>query len=284
MITAEQKAHYIEHGFVVVPNFLSADELEAALDGMLSYFPTADELGEYPNRYGSIHEEPEHQQIEFPYAEDVLNDTATDPRLVAFARDVLGTPEVRLTQNAIWAKYAGLGDYEQSLHLDYQGNTLVVPRDDGDYRQINMILYLTDVSPEMGTTCLVSQTKTRDLPLWPTHRPRKSNAALYALEQPVIAPAGSLMVFSMRTWHRASAMTAEIGHRFSQHFIWRAAKHDFQGFHLYSRQGESEELQNFITRASREQREVLGFPKMDDPYWTAETTEAVKLRYPGIEL
>ena len=32
------------------------------------------------------------------------------------------------------------------------------------------------------------------------------------------------------------------------------------------------------------QREVLGFPKMSDPYWTAETRGAVKLRYPGIRL
>ena len=50
-----------------------------------------------------------------------------------------------LSQAAIWAKYAGTGDFEQGLHLDYQGNTLVVPRDDGDFRQVNMILYYTDV-------------------------------------------------------------------------------------------------------------------------------------------
>ena len=88
----------------------------------------------------------------------------------------------------------------------------------------------------------------------------------------------------MRTWHRASAITAEAGVRFSHHFVWRAASHDFQGYHLYARNGENEDLQDFITRATPAQRQVLGFPRPGDPYWTAETLAAVQLRYPEMDL
>jgi hypothetical protein len=120
--------------------------------------------------------------------------------------------------------------------------------------------------------------------MWPTHRPRKKNAALYQHERPILAKAGDLLIFSMRTWHRASAMTAESGVRFTHHFVWRSADFPFQGYHQWSQKGESPEMQNFIERASPRQREVLGFPKTDDPYWNAETRAAVKLRYPEMDL
>jgi hypothetical protein len=88
----------------------------------------------------------------------------------------------------------------------------------------------------------------------------------------------------MRTWHRASAITAAAGVRFSHHFVWRAAAHDFQGYYLYSKHGENEDLQDFISRATPAQREVLGFPPPGDAYWTDETLAAVKLRYPDMNM
>ena len=274
----------LTHGFAVVPNFLSAAELRAARGGVSSYFPSTKELEATPQRYGFIYDDPENLQVEFPFADDALNDVATHPRIIKIVRGLLGSDKIRLSQSAIWAKYAGLGHYEQGLHLDYQGNTLVVPRDDGDYRQVNMILYYTDVTETLGPTHVVSKTKTGDLPLWPTHRWRKTSPALYEHEQPILAKAGSLLIFSMRTWHRASAMTAPAGVRFSHHFVWRSAAHDFQGYHLYSKHGENEDLQDFLAHAKPEQREVLGFPTIGDAYWTDETLAAVKLRYPEMDL
>ena len=283
-ITDQHLQAYLRHGYVVVPGFLNADELAAAREGMLQYFPTAEELAATPQRYGFVREDPEHLQVEFPFAADVLNDVSTHPQLVAFVERVLGTRGVLLSQAAVWAKYAGTGDFDQGLHLDYQGNTLVVPRDDGAFRQVNMILYYGDVPAEMGPTFVVSQEKTRDLPLWPTHRTRKKDPALYKLERPVLAGAGDLLVFSMRTWHRASDVTADFGVRFSHHFVWRAAAHAFQGYQQWSSKGENEDLQRFVARATPRQREVLGFPPPGDAYWNEETLAGVALRYPGMDM
>lgn len=274
----------LRYGYVIVPGFLSLAELAKAQAGMLKYFPTADEFAHAPQRYGSIHEDPEHLQIEFPFVDDALNDIATHPELIGFVERLLGTKAVMLSQSAIWAKYAGTGDFEQGLHLDYQGNTLLVPRDDGAYRQVNMILYYTDVPADLGPTFVVSQEKTRDLPVWPTHRPRKKNTALYELERPVLAKAGDLLIFSMRTWHRASDITADLGARFSHHFIWRAAQHAFQGFQQWSAHGENAELERFIGRADPRQREVLGFPSPQDAYWNKQTLSEVAMRYPRMDL
>jgi hypothetical protein len=283
-ITERQIEQYFRDGYVIIPGFLTAAELSAACEGMLKYFPTAEELSATPQRYGTIFEDPEHLQVEFPFASDVLSDMSTHPEMIAFVERVLGTRDVMLSQAAIWAKYAGTGDFDQGLHLDYQGNTLVVPRDDGDFRQVNMILYYSDVGGDLGPTMVVPQEKTRDLSLWPTHRPRKGNASLYQNERPVLAAAGDLLIFSMRTWHRASDMTADFGARFSHHFVWRGAVHAFQGYHQWSQQGEKPEMQHFIERASPRQREVLGFPPPGHAYWNDQTLADVAMRYPKMDM
>jgi ectoine hydroxylase-related dioxygenase (phytanoyl-CoA dioxygenase family) len=203
---------------------------------------------------------------------------------VGFVEQLLGTKDVLLSQAAIWAKYAETGDFEQGLHLDYQGNTLVVPREDGDYRQVNMILYYSEVTDELAPTQVVSQQHTKDLPMWPTHRTRKRNPELYKLERPVLANAGDLLIFGMKTWHRASGMTADVGMRLSHHLVYRSKKQQFQGYHHWPRFGENEQLQHFLERATPRQREVLGFPKAGDGYWNDETRAAVKLRYPGMDM
>ena len=149
---------------------------------------------------------------------------------------------------------------------------------------MNAILYYSDVGDELGPTWVVSKGDTRDVPLWPTHRTRKRSAELYRHEKPVLANPGDLLLFGMRTWHRAGGMTAEAGARFSHHLVYRAAAHGFQGYHQWSQKGEDENLQSFIARATPQQRELLGFPKPADPYWTAETRAAVKLRYPTMDM
>ena len=82
-IPTEIDQHLVRHGYAVVPDFLTPDELTAARRNMLRYFPTPEELAATPERYASILEDPEHLQIEFPFAGEALNDIATHPELIA---------------------------------------------------------------------------------------------------------------------------------------------------------------------------------------------------------
>jgi hypothetical protein len=147
-----------------------------------------------------------------------------------------------------------------------------------------MILYYSDVAPDMGPTYVVSQEKTRDLPPWPTHRPRRKNPELYKHEKPVLARAGDLLIFGMRTWHRASDITAEAGVRLSHHLVYRAAAYPFQGYHQWSQMGEKADMQRFIEHATPRQRELLGFPSPASEYWNEQTLAAVALRYPKMDM
>jgi ectoine hydroxylase-related dioxygenase (phytanoyl-CoA dioxygenase family) len=284
-ISDDTLSHLDTHGYAIVPDFLSRDELAAARLNVFQYFPQVHELWAAPQRFPHIFDDPEHLQIEFPFAGQTLNDLATHSDLIDFVERALGVREVLLTQAAIWAKYSGTGDFGQEMHLDYQGNTLVVPRDDGPFRQINMILYYTDVSADLGATRVVSRTKTRDLSPWPPFRPKKKWPKLHADEVAIEVKAGSLFIFQMGTFHRAGEMTDEPGRaRFSQHLVWRAAAHSFAGYHLWSRFGERDELERFIERTTPRQREVLGFPPPGHPYWNEQTLAGVAARYPGMDL
>ncbi len=283
-ITDQHAENLRQHGYAVVRGFLESAELSAAQADFLRYFPTAEELGAAPQRYSAMLEAAEYQQVEFPYAGDALNHVATHPRIIEFVERLLGTPEILLSQSAIWAKYAGTGQFEQPIHLDFEGNTLVYPRDDGVFRQVNFILYYTDVNSELGPTCVVPQEKTAGGSLWPPFRPRKKYPALYKIETPILAEAGDLLIFGMRTFHRASEIEAASGARFSHHLVYRGAACPFSGYHQWSHFGEKPEMHRFIERATPRQREVIGFPRPGHEYWNAETLDGVAVRYPGMDM
>ncbi len=283
-ISDDHADHLIQHGYTVVKGFLSAQELAAARANMLRYYPTAMELAAQPERYPWVLDDPEHLQNEFPFSGHALNHQSTHPDLIDFVERLLGTKEVLLSQAAIWAKYAGTGDFDQEMHLDYEGNTLVVPRDEGTFRQVNMILYHTDVDATMGPTCVVPKEKARNLSMWPAFRSREEWPKLYKQERQVLAAAGDLFIFAMGTFHRASNMTAEAGVRFSHHMVWRAAAHPFAGYHQWSQFGEKPEMSHFLERATPRQREMLGFPAPGHPYWTKATVAGVAARYPNMDM
>ena len=283
-ITEKHSDDLVRHGYALVPDFLTPDELSAARADVLKYFPSAEELARAPLRFASILDDPEHLQIEFPFAGDALNYNSTHPELIAFVQRMLGTDDVLLSQSALWAKYAGTGSFEQTMHLDYEGNTLVVPRDDGPFRQVNMILYYTDVTEDLGPTFVVPQDAVARQGLWPPFRPKKKYPDLYQCERPIVGPAGSLLIFSMRTFHRAGEITADFGVRFSHHLVWKSAACPFNGYHQYSQFGEKPELKRFIERATPRQREAIGFPRPGHSYWNEETLEAVAARYPRMDM
>jgi len=273
----------IRQGYTVVHGFLSRSQVAAARRNMLRYFPTARELAAAPQRYAALLEEAEYQQVEFPFVGDVLNNLATEPRIIALVEELLGEREILLSQSAIWAKYAGTGSFEQPMHSDFEGNTLVYPRDDGPFRQVNMILYYTDVDESMGPTCVVPMGR-KEEPLWPPFRPRAKYPGLYRREKKILTKAGGLLIFSMRTLHRASEMLADHGVRFTHHLVYRSARFAFAGYNQWSRFGEKPQMRRFLEQATPRQREVIGFPAPGHPYWNRQTLAGVARRYPRMDM
>lgn len=285
-ITAEHLATWEREGYVVVEDFLTADELAAARENFSRYYPTWEDFSAHRPRYGSLLGSGFAGMSEFPFAGSALNDINTHPEAIDFAERALGTREIYCTSGLIWAKYAGAADYDQSLHVDFHNNTLVYPRDDGMWRHVPMILYLSDVTEDLGPTYVVSRRHTDHLAdgYAPPTRTREEQPELYEHEVPVTAPAGSLLIYTMKTFHRGSKMLASTGARFTHHFVFRHAGHEWMGWRAWPRHGADAEMREWLQDATPRQREVLGFPGPGHPYWTPETLEGVARRYPGMDM
>ncbi len=232
-ITDEHLAHWRRHGYVVVPSLLTEAELAAIQANVRRYFPTDEEYRAAAERYPDVG-----GWRELPFVGDALNDLATHPELVSFAERVIGTKEILLTQAILWGKYAGVGDHEQQLHVDFGNNTLVFPRDEGPFTQTGTIVYLSDVTEELAPTCVVSKERTGEpSSLVPSLRPRDRFPVLYEQEVRVTARAGSVLLYSMSTFHRGSAFRAAAGARFSFHVVFRAKDSHWMGFSAWARSG-----------------------------------------------
>ena len=275
--------HWREHGYVVVEQVCTPAQLDAALENIHAYMPTWEEyaarraaweplVASGPVRRG------------FPFVGDALNDLTFNPYLLEFAKTVLNTSDLALSHSGLFGKYAGHGDFEQVLHVDYGNNTLAYPKEDLGVFDLPFIVYYSDVTIDMGPTYVVSQTQTRDGLLEPRHRSRADYVKLYELELPVTVPAGGALLYSMRTFHRGSRMIATEGVRYSHHLAYHVAGPRWLGSTTFQRSGGSPEMDHFIVRASPEQREMVGFPPIGDPYWDAETIAGVAARYPGMDV
>ena len=227
-------------------------------------------------------------RYDFPFGSRTLDHLATHPFLVAFAEKLTGTTDLDLSFSILRGKYAGIGDFDQAHHSDLSNNTLVIPPKNGKWLDIPMIIYLTDVTPDLGPTYVVSQQHTEHRNLvengFRAHT-REQFPELYKVEKPTCVPAGSVMIYSMRTFHRGSAMKAKEGCRIVQ----------FTGFHTrgapwtppldYQASMGSQNMDDFLCRAAPSQRELVGFPSVRDDYWkNGNCVEAVGRRYNGMDM
>jgi ectoine hydroxylase-related dioxygenase (phytanoyl-CoA dioxygenase family) len=274
-------SHWLEHGYVVAP-LLDEAQLAAVVENVYEYMPSWEDYSRHPRRYQEI--VGQGVRVDFPFVGDALNWTTIHPDLVAFAERVLRTERILLGHGQVGGKYAGTRDFDQPLHLDYGNNMLVVPEADDRAFHVPALLYYTDVTIELGPTCVVPQDFTREDPLVPRHRSREEYPQLYEHEVAVTVPAGHVLVYSMRTFHRGSRMTAREGLRFAQNIGFKRADVAACGQETFQHDGGRPEMDRFLERAAPRERELVGFPAVGDPYWTPEMVRAVGRRYPAMDM
>ncbi|MCL4421654.1 MAG: phytanoyl-CoA dioxygenase family protein [Actinobacteria bacterium] len=283
-ISDDELERWHAHGYVVIEHLLDSLELAAVRENIAMYLPSWDQYSADPNRYSALMAATNNWPVQsFPFAGSALNGICTHRVLIALARQLLATDDVALSHSRLRGKYAGTGDHEQELHVDYWNNTLAYPTRDEQIVDLPCIIYYTDVTIDLGPTYVVSQQHTKADPLVPFFRPRTEFQDLYSNEIPVTVPAGSALLYSMRTFHRGSAMHASEGVRFSHHMSWRNARMRWAGQCTFQHDGGRPEMDRFLEQATPEQRELVGFPPVGDPYWNQETIAGIQARYPTMD-
>ncbi|HXW38954.1 MAG TPA: phytanoyl-CoA dioxygenase family protein [Acidimicrobiales bacterium] len=269
-----------ERGFTLVEGFLSHDELMAAQDALWLHFPTPESYFADPSRHDKYAASQFAGVEEFPYRSWDLNRLAFHPDLVDAVERYLGTNELHLYKVELWAKYAGAVDYEQPLHRDYGSHSLVVPRPEPRYQQLTTFIFLSDVTEEDGPTHIVPYDAGKDVPYTPLYL---ELGALADDEVAAVGPAGSLLVYRTDILHRGSNLTGSWRSRFSLLADYQVRGTTWGGKMAWPKQS-PQRWAKLVPQCTARERDLFGFPRPGDPYWTERTLAEVAERYPGMDM
>lgn len=269
-----------EQGFSLVEGFLDESELKAAQDALWLHFPRPEEYFEEPSRYENLGTSQFAGVEEFPYRSWDLNHLAFHPDLVDAAERYLGTADLHLYKVELWAKYSGAVNYDQPLHRDYGSHSLVVPRLESRYQQLTTFIFLSDVTEADGPTRIVPYPDGKDVPFTPLYLPF---GELSDKEVSTTGPAGSLLVYRSDILHRGSDFTGSGRSRFSILADYQVRGTTWGGKMAWPKQS-PQRWAKLMPRASVRERDLFGFPRPGNEYWTEQTLADVAARYPGMDM
>jgi hypothetical protein len=284
---ADHRARWEDDGWCLLADYLPGDAVREAQKALPELFPTAEDFvaDRDPERNRPFRVDSHMVMPRFPFERSALNDLVVHDSLIDLAQSFLGRPDVRLYQAQLSAKYSGgAREDEQLLHVDYGNHTLVVPRHDAGFQQLELFVYLSDVTPETAATRMVSRRLTTGIPTERTYLSLDEYAGLYDAEVPASGPAGSVLAYRPDVFHRGVRMTAPGSARFMLHVSFKPPGTEWLGSLSLPSAAEDLSWHRFMQRTNERQLTVLGFPPPGHPYWTAESLRGVSARYPALDM
>jgi hypothetical protein len=289
-----------QDGFAILPAYVPTADLVAGVAELPMLYPTADEYHDrvdlernrrFDDEFGGIDD--------FPFVSAALSLLAVHPLLIDLAERLLGSADLRVYSIEAWAKYTGAAHYDQHLHRDYLGASLLVPTADVRFGQVEMFVYLVDVPEELGPPAFVALRHTVDLPMIPNWFPREDGRRdpdqprwisplgrpdLYEQEVRGVGPAGTVAAYTNRTFHRGTEVVAPRGVRYTLHVNFRPAGSEWQSRHSWLRQADKPAWSDFVEVASPRQLALFGWPSPGHPFWTTQTIAGIQERHPGLDV
>jgi hypothetical protein len=286
LLTQELKSRWKTDGWCVIESAFSGEQLAHAQEAGRSLFPTPDEMdaGGDDERTAPWRTS-DAPWPEFPFDSHALNHLVVHEALIAAAEELLETTDVRLYQATLTAKYSHQSSgYNQLLHTDFPNHTILVPRRDAGYQQLETYIYLNDVSAANGATRMVSRRRTADIPVERHTLRFDEYAALYDDPGEAAGPAGSVVAYRPDVYHQSVNRTEPGVSRFMLHVAYKPAGAEWGGYQAWPIKGLSMAWHNFVQGASVRQLTAVGFPKPGHRYWNEHTLAGVQARYPGLDM
>ena len=276
-----------EHGWCVIPAAVPAADLEAAQAAADDIFPSAEEMdsGVENERTTPWRATWDAKWPEFPYASAALNRLTVHPAVLEVAESFLGSSDLRLYMSLVTAKYANQpSGYNQLLHADFPNHSILVPQVEEAFPQLELFIYLSDVSEANGATRLVSRQRTSGVPVERHTLTFTDYADLY--DDPGIAsgPAGSIVAYQPDVYHRSVDWTEPGMRRVMMHVSYRLAAAEWGQYQAWAFKGFSPEWHNFVQASGPRELSLLGFPPPGHPYWDDESITRVNARYPALDM
>ena len=294
------KRHSLEHvtqwreeGFTIIEDFFRPDEINPIFSDFEEIYshlaPESEAARELikkpPGAFGAMHHKQFQNIDSLPYQASVdTNLISLHPSLIALAQDLLGVEQVHLYQSHTWAKFTGEADYDQLHHCDFGNHTLTVPSDQPSQRSIDFIVYISDVSDDLGALHYVTKPDSdRLLAPGAVVADAADQPKLKAVERSAAAGAGTLVVHSIDTFHRGTNLSRPNGKRYTMTVGYKAAGNDMIGFHVWQA-GALKPWPLVLNNAKPEQLACLGIPLPGSSYWTPRTLALTQSRWPEWDL
>ena len=255
-------------GFIIVPDFISGDELTKLQAAQRRVLPTYEQIkDDIPQDQAG------HSLLKcFPHEELDLYRATMNPESIKFARKWLKTQDIHMRVGCLIARYpghsrGGIGFDDSNLHIDNGNNSLLpVTEDLREFGQIGFWIHLEDVEEDQAPLRLVPKRYGRDMTKC----------------IPLVCKGGTLCVFTNFSLHSASAYARKDGQRFTFGYGFGRADHYWEGFKHYTQLGENTPVfQKFIGGLSAAERQLWRFPPAGHPYYTEQTLKLLEDQYPG---
>ena len=207
-------------------------------------------------------------------------------RIIDLAEQLLGITDPRMYQAMLSAKYSG-----GAPKATNSSSTSTSPTTrwscrvhEPGYQQLEMFVYLSDVTPETAATRIVSRHLTSGIPVERTYlEPGRLRRSLRG-RGPGLGPGRVDPGLPPRRVPPGRAHDRPGAARFMLHVSYKPGSTDWLGSFGLPNAGEDLSWYRFVRRATVRQLTVLGFPAPGHPYWTAQTLAGVAARYPMLDL
>jgi hypothetical protein len=294
-----------EHGWVLLDGLVGTADIDAAAEDLHRSFPTSEEYhadpGGVTRKWLGARRDPEEEFVwpvegpgfrgeqhrwgaAFPFSgTGALNRLTVHPSIVDFAERALGTEDIRLYQIHVNAKYSGLTNYEQPMHVDRNHSWLPAGHA-SPWWNLEGFLYLSDVGEDDNPTRLVSVKDSAHLTeATPVVMP-DTDPALYGSERRASGVRGSYLAYRSDVFHRGAPFVSEETARFVMALAFKRAGHDWIGYDQAQSDSTGPAWRSFAERSTPRELALFGFPPPGHPIWTDALLDEAALRYPRLDL
>jgi hypothetical protein len=293
-----------ENGWILIEGLVGTEEIDAVAEDLREIFPSAEELHAdpegvterwkghpveptevfvWPDEGPGFRPEQQRWSATFPFPGTALNRLCVHPSIVDFAERALGTTDIRLYQAGASAKYAGVTNYEQPMHID-RNHSWLPAGSESPWWNLEGFLYLSDISDADNPTRLVSVRDSNhiDSPygvVMPNMEP-----GVYEAERPAPGIRGSYLAYRSDCWHRGAPFGSASGARFVASIAFKNAEIEWIAYNTQQSVSTSIEWTVFVEGSTPRELALFGWPPPGHPVWNEGLIEQTQERYPALDL
>jgi hypothetical protein len=294
-----------KEGWVLLDGLVGTDEIDALAEDIGNLFPLAADLHAdpegvterrlghplkpkevfvWPEEGPGFRPDQQRWSASFPFpGTGTLNRMCVHPSIVDFAERALDNTDIRLYQAHATAKYAGVTNYEQPMHID-RNHSWLPPGSESPWWNLEGFLYLTDVTENDNPTRLVTVPETAHIESPYGMVMPNMDPGVYAAERPAAGVRGSYLAYRSNCWHRGAPFGSGTGARIVLAVAFKNTRTEWIGYDTQQSRSTGLEWTQFAEGSTPRQLELFGWPPPGHPVWNEALLNQTAQRYPALDL